>query len=125
MNAVGCCGLQLYRFGQTVSIPFFDGNWKPRSYIDKININLSCGLHTLVLLDIKVKEQTVENMIKGNSVFEPPRFMTVNQAVDQILYFTEDNRKRCLLFAFVYLMLQAAMRTQKHLDWLELAILTN
>eukprot|EP01056_Protomagalhaensia_sp_Gyna25_P000415 Protomagalhaensia_sp_Gyna_25__414@NODE_1196_length_2077_cov_9_168793_g951_i0_p2_GENE_NODE_1196_length_2077_cov_9_168793_g951_i0NODE_1196_length_2077_cov_9_168793_g951_i0_p2_ORF_typecomplete_len269_score53_04TP_methylase/PF00590_20/2_2e46_NODE_1196_length_2077_cov_9_168793_g951_i012072013 len=91
MNSVGCTGLQLYRFGQTVSVPFFDGEWKPRSFIDKINQNMAMGLHTLVLLDIKVKEQTVENMMKRNNIFEPPRFMTVNQAIEQILYFKEDN----------------------------------
>ena len=33
------------------------------------------GLHTLCLLDIKVKEQTVENLMKGNKIFEPPRYM--------------------------------------------------
>lgn len=91
LNAVGCTGLQLYRFGQTVSVPFFDGNWKPRSFVDKISQNLANGFHTLVLLDIKVKEQTVENMIRGNNVFEPPRFMTIPQAIDQILYFKENN----------------------------------
>jgi diphthine synthase len=28
MNAVGACGLQLYRFGQTVSIVFFTDTWR-------------------------------------------------------------------------------------------------
>lgn len=43
------------------------------------------GLHTLVLLDIKVKEQSYENMARGRKVYEPPRFMTVGQCAAQML----------------------------------------
>jgi len=85
MNAVGCCGLQLYSFGETISMCFWDGNWKPDSYYDKIVRNRKMGFHTLCLLDIKVKEQTVENMMKGNKIFEPPRFMRTHQAAEQLL----------------------------------------
>jgi diphthine synthase len=54
MNAAGCCGLQLYRFGQTVSITFQEGSVLPRSTYDKIAVNFAAKLHTLCLLDIKV-----------------------------------------------------------------------
>ena len=64
MNAIAQTGLQLYQFGQTVSICFFRDNWKPDSFYDKIKINAQHGFHTLCLLDIKVKEQSVENMMK-------------------------------------------------------------
>ncbi|CDJ65841.1 diphthine synthase, putative [Eimeria necatrix] len=84
MSAVAACGLQLYRFGETVSIPFFDGGWKPVSFYEKIQKNRENNMHTLCLLDIKVKEQTVENLMKGNNIFEPPRFMTVNTAIKQL-----------------------------------------
>ena len=50
MGAVGCCGLQLYNYGQTVSIPFFRENWTPDSFYDKIAYNLGGGMHTLCLL---------------------------------------------------------------------------
>ena len=50
INAVGCCGLQLYHFGETVSIPFWTDTWKPESFVDKIEQNLKIGLHTLCLL---------------------------------------------------------------------------
>lgn len=50
INAVGCCGLQLYSFGETVSIPFWTDKWKPDSFFDKIIGNHSRGLHTLCLL---------------------------------------------------------------------------
>lgn len=64
MNAVGACGLQLYNFGQTVSIPFWTDTWKPDSWLARIEENSSLGLHTLVLLDIKVKEQSIENLAR-------------------------------------------------------------
>ncbi|KAI1321666.1 Diphthine synthase [Xylariaceae sp. FL0255] len=90
MSAIGACGLQLYNFGQTVSMVFFTDNWRPASFYDRIKENRSIGLHTLVLLDIKVKEQTLENMARGNKVFEPPRFMTVAQCAQQMLEVEED-----------------------------------
>jgi diphthine synthase len=64
VNAVGGCGLQLYNFGQTVSIPFWTETWKPDSWLKRIEENASLGLHTLVLLDIKVKEQSEENLAR-------------------------------------------------------------
>jgi len=65
MNAVGCCGLQLYRFGETVTIPFFTEKWRPYSFYEKILKNRENNLHTLVLVDIKVKERTDENLLKS------------------------------------------------------------
>lgn len=85
MNAIGCCGLQLYSFGETVSIPFWQDGWQPDSFYDKICSNLDEGWHTLCLLDIKVKEQSVENLMKGRKVYEPPRFMTASQGALQLL----------------------------------------
>jgi len=64
MNAVGACGLQLYNFGQTVSLVFFTETWKPDSFYDRIKENADLGMHTLVLLDIKVKEQSEENLAR-------------------------------------------------------------
>ena len=96
LNAIGCTGLQLYNFGQTVSIVFFEETWKPESFYDKIKKNLEVGMHTLCLLDIKVKEQTIENMMKGNQVFEPPRFMTIRQALLQILEVAEKRQETML-----------------------------
>jgi diphthine synthase len=114
MNAVGACGLQLYRYGEAVSIVFFTDTWRPDSFYDKIANNRkmvrgvtateglslpsstsspvhshlrrglrslggSQGLHTLCLLDIKVKEPNLEQLCRGRTVYEPPRYMTVNQ----------------------------------------------
>jgi diphthine synthase len=35
--------------------------------------------------DIKVKEQTIENMMKNRPIFEPPRFMSNQQAAEQLI----------------------------------------
>ncbi|KAI9315604.1 diphthine synthase [Dichotomocladium elegans] len=92
MNAAGACGLQLYNFGQTISIVFFTDTWRPDSFYDRIAENKAIGLHTLCLLDIKVKEQSIENLARGRQIYEPPRYMTINQAVEQLLEI-EENRQ--------------------------------
>ena len=96
INAVGVCGLQLYNFGQVVSIPFFTARWRPESFYDKIHANDAMDLHTLCLLDIKVKEQSEENLFKGIRKYEPPRFMTANEAIEQLIE-VESKRKQGVL----------------------------
>eukprot|EP00887_Chlorella_sp_A99_P008138 scaffold12.g8138.t1 len=85
MNAVGACGLQLYRFGEAVSIVFFTDTWRPDSFYDRILANRRQGLHTLCLLDIKVKEPSLESLARGRKVYEPPRFMSIATAIEQLL----------------------------------------
>lgn len=120
MNAVGCCGLQLYNYGIAVSIVFFTENWRPDSFYDKLKANRDRGLHTLCLLgemsililllevssiwllnkstslyyssnsilqhsDIRMKEQSVENLARGKKVYEPPQFMTIKTCIKQLL----------------------------------------
>lgn len=85
MNAVGICGLQMYRFGQAVSVVLFDNNWRPQSFYDHMLVNVRNGLHTLLLLDIKVKEPTVRALCKGTREYESSRYMTCAQACQQLL----------------------------------------
>lgn len=85
MSAIGATGLQLYNFGQTVSMVFFTDTWKPASFYDRLKENSQIGLHSLVLLDIKVKEQSLANLARGRKIYEPPRFMTVAQCATQML----------------------------------------
>ena len=66
LTAIGIVGLELYKYGKTTSIPFLDDFPKLETPYNVIKQNLSMGMHTLCLLDIKVPEQ---------------RFMTVNQAL--------------------------------------------
>ncbi|PVU85801.1 hypothetical protein BB559_001564 [Furculomyces boomerangus] len=94
MNAVGCTGLQLYNFGQTISMVFFTESWRPDSWYDRVKENSNLGLHTLCLLDIKVKEQSVENLVRGRLIYEPPRYMTTNQAIDQLLEIEQSRNEK-------------------------------
>ncbi|NWH54886.1 DPH5 synthase, partial [Fregata magnificens] len=87
-----CFVLQLYNFGETVSIVFWTDTWKPESFFDKIEKNRQNGMHTLCLLDIKVKEQSLENLMKGRKIYEPPRYMSVNQAAEQLLAIIQSRR---------------------------------
>jgi diphthine synthase len=50
--AAGFLGLMHYRFGRTVSLPFPDPRFAPRSPLEQVEGNRSRGLHTLILLDL-------------------------------------------------------------------------
>mmetsp|Transcript_20398 Transcript_20398/g.33776 ORF Transcript_20398/g.33776 Transcript_20398/m.33776 type:complete len:299 (+) Transcript_20398:12-908(+) len=95
MGAAGSSGLQLYNFGQTVSIPFYEGNWRPTSFYPKIQYNRAGGMHTLCLLDIKVKEPDFDAMMKGRTTFLPPRFMSVNTNCEQLIEAEEKVGEKC------------------------------
>lgn len=70
LNAVGIVGLELYKYGKTISMPFFEKSFMPESPYDAVKENLRNGLHTLVLLDIKK---------------DLNKFMSVNVALKQFL----------------------------------------
>lgn len=93
MGAAGACGLQLYAFGHTVSIPFFEDNWRPLSFYPKIKYNREGGMHTLCLLDIKVREPDFEAMTRGRVQYLPPRYMTVQQAASQLIEAEETSKE--------------------------------
>ena len=52
IDAIAETGLQLYKFGKTTSMPKWQGNYKPESFIDTINENIKIKAHTLLLVDI-------------------------------------------------------------------------
>lgn len=85
LTAVGVTGLQLYKFGKTTSMVFFDDEWKPQTAYDVVKQNKKNGLHTLILLDIKVAEPSKEDLASENYIPQKPRFMTVNQGIEQLL----------------------------------------
>ena len=72
---------------------FFTDTWKPASFYDRVKENAEIGLHTLMLLDIKVKEQSLENMARGRKIYEPPRYMTVAQCAQQMLEIEEERKE--------------------------------
>lgn len=63
-------GLQPYKFGRTVTLPFIDGGYQPQSPYDNILENKERGLHTMILLDIHADED---------------RYMTGKQAIEWLL----------------------------------------
>ncbi|ELA40990.1 diphthine synthase [Vittaforma corneae ATCC 50505] len=81
LNVKGCYGLYSYSFGKTISIPYFTEKVKPISFYDSIYSNYTSNLHTLCLLDIKTDEN---------------RYMTVNEALEQLLYAEEQTQKGIL-----------------------------
>ena len=62
----GLLGLQNYKFGRTITIPFPEPNFRPTSFYEKALENHNTGMHTLCLLDIKQDKN---------------RFMTANDAL--------------------------------------------
>ncbi len=56
-TAVAECGLHLYKFGRTATIPLPEktGGVLPASVYDAIEANLKNGLHTLLLLDMDIE----------------------------------------------------------------------
>ncbi len=81
LTAVAETGLQLYKFGKTTSMPFPEKNFQPETAYEVIKDNLSSGLHTLVLLDLRPQEN---------------KFMTVNQAINILLEIQEKRKEKTI-----------------------------
>jgi diphthine synthase len=50
--AIGECGLQVYKFGNSCTLAFWSEKYKPKSNYDVLYENKKRGLHSLVFLDI-------------------------------------------------------------------------
>ncbi|MFC1691464.1 diphthine synthase [Nanoarchaeota archaeon] len=88
INAIANTGLELYKFGKTTSITFPEKNWIPETCYDVIKMNKANELHTLCLLDIKVKEPSKDDLKSGKDskeVVHEPRFMTVKEGLQYLL----------------------------------------
>jgi len=70
--AMSVSGMQSYRFGRQVTLPFAYGEYLPTSPLELIDTNFVNNLHTLVLLDLDPTGMGVES----------PRPMSPSQAVD-------------------------------------------
>lgn len=70
----GLLGLQAYKFGKIGSIPYPEENFRPTAPYKLLLDNLSMGLHTLFLLDIK----------------EDGRYMNPSEAVNLLLQMGEE-----------------------------------
>lgn len=63
-------GLQPYKFGRTVTLPFIEQGYQPRSPYDHILENKKRGLHTMILLDIHA---------------DVMKYMTAKEAIEWLL----------------------------------------
>ena len=46
------------------------------------------------MVDIKVKEQSIENLTRGRKIYEPPRYMSIATACEQLLEIEEEQGMR-------------------------------
>lgn len=91
MTAVSCTGLEMYRFGRTVSIPIFTSTWRPSSFLDYYLENARLNLHTLVLLQMSTKELDMDLYCeKGLERYSNPYYLLPNQAARQILSLVDE-----------------------------------
>jgi diphthine synthase len=67
---IGLSGLQNYKCGRSVTIPFSDENLAPETPYKVIAENKKMGLHTLCFLDIKAEKR---------------RYMTIKEGLQQLL----------------------------------------
>ena len=74
---IGLSGLQNYKFGRSVTIPFSDTNSTDATPYDVIGENLKMGLHTLCFLDIRAEEK---------------RYLAIKDALDAL--FTLERNKQ-------------------------------
>jgi len=81
LTAVGITGLELYKFGRTVSIPF---DKSAKSLYDFYKNNKSIGLHTLFLLDLSPEEN---------------KFMSIKEAVERLISLGLDKETLCICCA--------------------------
>jgi len=79
--AIGLTGLQNYKFGRSVTVPFVEGD----NYIDTpyevIKSNLESGLHTFCFLDIRAEER---------------KYLTANEAL-RILTIIEQRKRESVI----------------------------
>ena len=51
-DAIAQTGLQLYKFGRIISMPKWEKNFEPDSFLESVKQNYSINTHSLVLVDI-------------------------------------------------------------------------
>jgi len=76
--AIGLSGLQNYKFGRSVTVPFPQGNVISETPYKTILENQVMGLHTLCLLDMKAEEK---------------RYMTITEGLQLLLAVEKEKKK--------------------------------
>jgi len=75
-TAVAETGLQIYKFGKTASIPFWEKNHRPESFFDILESNLQANSHTLFLLDLR----------------PPNKYLSIKEAINMLLTIAKQRR---------------------------------
>ena len=75
----GISGLQNYKFGKAVTIPFVEEGFISETPYNVIRENRKMGLHTMCYLDIKAEEQ---------------RYLTVNEALQTLLKLEKQKKEQ-------------------------------
>jgi len=76
--AIGLSGLQNYKFGRSVTIPFSNSDIVSETPYNVVKANLKAGLHTLCFLDIRKEEK---------------RYMTIKEALEILLTMEQVKRE--------------------------------
>jgi len=64
LDAVAETGLQLYKFGKITSMPKWQKNFEPDSFVNIIKENRSIGAHSLILIDIGLELNNALNQLE-------------------------------------------------------------
>jgi diphthine synthase len=64
-DSIASCGLQLYKFGKITSMPRWQKNFTPDSFLDVVKENLSIKAHTLILTDIGLDFETALKQLES------------------------------------------------------------
>ncbi len=63
-DAIASCGLQLYKFGKVTSMPRWQKNFTPDSFLDIVKENLTIKAHSLILTDIGLDFENAITQLK-------------------------------------------------------------
>jgi diphthine synthase len=74
--AIGESGLDAYKFGPVVTIPFWFANYKPTSFLDALGRNMKNNEHTLLLLDIDQKNRRPMKIEEAAEILRNAEFAT-------------------------------------------------
>lgn len=81
--AIGESGLDVYKFGPTVTLPFWFENYKPTSFIGSIKKNLQNGQHTLLLLDIEQKKSRPMKLSEALEIIRKAQAASNSEPISQ------------------------------------------
>jgi diphthine synthase len=78
---IGISGLQNYKFGRSVTIPFSEENFLSEAPYNVISENQKRGLHTMFYLDMKAEEQRYMTIREGLQVLMELEKLKKNQSI--------------------------------------------